>query len=392
MQILTVTAFLTYLNDTFKAIWDPQMVAVEGEVSGFRISQGQWVNFDLKDDGGLVSVFMVLAKLGQPLSDGMRVRLFGYPRVYPKYGKFSFQADRVELVGEGTLQKALALLRKKLADEGLFDPTRKRALPRFPSRIALIASTESAAYGDFVRIIHERWRGLEIDCYHVNVQGEKAPPQIVRAIEMANAGVYDAIVVTRGGGSLEELMSFNDERVVRAIFASKIPTLVGIGHERDLTLAEEAADVRGSTPTDCARRLVPDRAEVLFELARSEERIFGSFSEMIVTWSRRLDDVVMAADHWLELVRARFTTLAERVPENGARWLASLRERFESLERLMRSLDPKAVVLRGFAIVKTSAGKLVTSVAGLTPGMELGIQLKDGSVDAIVAPQEQTLF
>ncbi len=392
MQILTVTAFLSYLNETFKAIWDPTMVAVEGEVSGFRVSQNQWVNFDLKDDGGLVSVFMVLAKLGQPLQDGMRVRLYGCPRVYPKYGKFSFQAERVELVGEGTLQKALALLRKKLTDEGLFDPSRKRTLTRFPSKIALIASCESAAYGDFVRIINERWRGLEMDCYHVNVQGEKAAPQVVRAIEQANKDAYDAIVITRGGGSLEELMSFNDERVVRAIFASKIPTLVGIGHERDLTLAEEVADVRGSTPTDCARRLVPDRSEVLFELARAEERVFASFSDMILTWSRRLDDVVTAADHWLELVRARFDTLASRVQENGTRWRLSLRERFESLERLIRSLDPKAVVQRGFAIVKTAAGNIVTSVAGLTPGTALGIHLKDGSVDAIVGPKEQTLF
>ncbi|MFA6429561.1 MAG: exodeoxyribonuclease VII large subunit [Patescibacteria group bacterium] len=417
MQLMTVSEFITFLNETFKAIWDSSLVAIEGEVAEFKVSQGQWVNFNLKDDQSMVSAFMVYAKLGVPLQDGMRVRVFGYPRVYPKYGKFSFSVERIELVGEGSLRKALALLHQKLEAEGLFDPSRKRELPRFPKRIALVASRESAAYGDFIRILHERWRGLEVDVYHVLVQGESAPESIVRAIERANEkalplsegeveGVgarsrYDALVLTRGGGSLEELMAFNDERVVRAIHASRIPTLVGIGHERDLTFAEEAADVRGSTPTDCARRLVPDREDVLFEIAQQERAVEERLLRWMEEWSRRADHALDAAMRWAQTVSERFAHAHTRLDESVDRWLITWQDRLTSTERLLRSLDPSAVLRRGYAIVldqKTGAPR--TSVIGLAVGDALRVRLKDGVVDTRVtglggqesAPRQDSLL
>lgn len=387
MQVLSVTQFLTYVNETFKAIWDPQMVALEGEVTGFRISQGQWVNFDLKDETGLVPVFMVLAKLQTPLQDGMRVRLFGYPKVYPKYGKFSFQADRADLVGEGNLQQALALLKKKLEAEGIFEQTRKRSLPRFPLRIALIASRESAAYGDFIRILHERWRGLEIDLYHVHVQGEQAPSEIVQAIQEANArsgagdDPYDVLVLTRGGGSLEELMSFNDERVVRALFASSIPTLVGIGHERDITFAEEVADVRGSTPTDCARRLVPDRSDVLYEIATLQQGISDTLLAQIDRCNQSIVDTMTSVDRWVTQVSHRAGRLLEVVEVGCAHWFQRLVERTQSLERVLRSMDPHSILRRGYAIVKDSSGTVVTTVDKLEIGQLFQLEIRDGIVN-----------
>ncbi|MDO8617450.1 MAG: exodeoxyribonuclease VII large subunit [Candidatus Uhrbacteria bacterium] len=372
MQTMTVSAFLAYVNETFKAIWDSTEIAIEGEVSGFKISQGQWVSFDLKDADALLNVFLPIWKLQVPVQDGLRVRVFGLPRVYPKYGKFSFSAERIDLAGEGALQKALALTRQKLEQEGLFDPSRKRSLPRFPERIALIASRESAAYGDFIRIVNERWSGLEIDLYHVLVQGERAPEQIARAIQVANTPhpnpllrkerEHDVLILTRGGGSLEELMAFNDERVVRALYASKIPTLVGIGHERDLTLAEEVADVRGSTPTDCARRLVPDRNEILYELATLQERIADDLQEKLDYWSRQADETVSMVDRWLEMIVLRSS----------------------SLERLLRSFDPRAVVKRGYAIVSDADGHPISSIKLLSPGKKMDIQLRDGEVEGVV--------
>ncbi len=374
MQILTVTQFVAYLNDTFKAIWDSNEVAIEGEVSGFRVSQGQWVNFDLKDDDALVSCFMVLGKLRVPLEDGMRVRLFGYPRVYPKYGKFSFNVDRVELVGEGTLRKALAALRAKLEVEGLFDPTRKRTLPRFPSRIALIASRESAAYGDFVRIVHERWRGLEIDLYHVVVQGEKAPDSIMAALQAAHGEhqkhPYDAVVITRGGGSMEDLMAFNDEQLTRAIYASKIPTLVAIGHERDVSLAEEVADVRGSTPTDCARRLVPDRRDILQEIAMSETSIAETLERML--------------QEKREIIESALT--------GAGRWLEGFRLRVASLLRLVASFNPEGVLKRGFAIVTASDGSIISSVKQAKAGLHVGLRLRDGQTGAMIEGKQAKLM
>ncbi len=361
MQVMQVTEFLNYLNETFKAIWDPQEVAIEGEVSGYRLSQGQWASFDLKDTEALVNVFLPVWKLHVPVQDGMRVRVFGVPRVYPKYGKFSFNAERVELTGEGSLQKALALLRQRFETEGLFDPSRKRPLPAFPTRIALIASRESAAYGDFIRILNERWGGLEIDSYHVLVQGERAPESIVRAMKQAGEGSYDVIVMTRGGGSLEELMAFNDERVVRAIFASPIPTLVAIGHERDMMFAEEVADVRGSTPTDCARRLVPDRKDVLYALAMKQEQITNGVKNIMNIWETTVDDAIIHVQHWVE----------------------RLSDRCASLVRLVSSYDPRQVVKRGYAIVRTDQ-EIVTSINQIKAGAHLSIDVKDGKVESLV--------
>ncbi len=388
MHIMTVSAFIAYLNDTFKAIWDSQQVALEGEVTAYRCSQGQWINFDLKDEGGLVSVFMPAAKLNVPIQDGMRVRLYGWPRVYPKYGKFSFSAERVELVGEGAMQKALQLLRAKLEKEGLFDASRKRTLPRFPRRIALVASRESAAYGDFVRIVAERWGGLEIDLYHVLVQGDGAPPQIVAAIQTAQAlhdeRGYDALVLTRGGGSLEELMAFNDERVVRALFSSKIPTLVAIGHERDLSLAEEVADVRGSTPTDCARRLVPDRGDILYELATVQDSIHESLEAWIQDAYAMIEGVMLRTDHWLQQTQLRFDHLALAIEERFLRWPEKFRERLELLERLIKCHQPEAILKRGYAIVRNAKGEVQSSSLTLPPGEQVSIQLKDGKVNSLI--------
>ncbi len=387
MTIFSVAQFLAYVNDTFKAIWDPTQIALEGEVSGFRISQGQWVNFDIKDDEALVSVFMVLRNLTLPLQDGMRVRLYGYPRIYPKYGKFSFSADRVEIVGEGGLRKALELLRQKLQSEGLFETGRKRELPRFPKRIALIASRESAAYGDFIRILQERWSGLEIDLYHVLVQGKDAPDSLVEAIERANKKeehTYDVLIVTRGGGSLEELMAFNDERVVRTIFASKIPTLVGIGHERDITLAEEVADVRGSTPTDCARRLVPDRRDVLLELANLEETLTNRLQNLIQDHLIRIERAFVGARHWLQAVHGRLDMATARALEGAKRWHTILTDRVTTMERIIRSADPELILKRGYALVTNVEGQVKVRASDLHPGEPLSLRFADGKVNVEV--------
>ena len=392
---MTVTTFVQYLNETFRAIWDAQQVAVEGEVTGYRVSAGQWVNFDLKDDQALVNVFLPVAKCGIPIQDGMRLRVYGWPRLYPKYGKFSLNAERLELVGEGALQKALILLRQKLTAEGLFDVSRKRVLPRFPKRIALVASRESAAFGDFIRILNERWGGLEIDLYHVLVQGEQAPVQVVAAITRAQKehekNPYDALVLTRGGGSLEELMAFNDERVVRALFASKIPTLVGIGHERDLTFAEEVADVRGSTPTDCARRLVPDKIDVLYEIAQAEQRMLERFQAALLFYEQKIERVITSAEHWLNQLEVRLEHLTTLLDRGAITWLTRLEDRIATVTRLLESYNPRSVLERGYALVYDAEGRPCTDVARLQESERVTIELRTGKVNATIQkhPSEQ---
>lgn len=393
-MILSVTQFVAYLNETFKAIWDSTEVAIEGEVSGYRVSQGQWVNFDVKDDESLVSCFCVLAKMPMRLEDGMRVRLYGMPRVYPKYGKFSLSVDRVELVGEGALKKALAALRARLEAEGLFDSGRKRSLPRFPQKIALVASTESAAYGDFIRIVSERWGGLEIDAYHVLVQGEKAPASIVRAFEMIRekGGVYDAVVLTRGGGSFEELMAFNDERVVRALYACPVPTLVGIGHERDLSLAEEVADVRGSTPTDCARRLVPDRRDVLYELASMHEGMIIALERRLETMRYQQTRLQTAIERWNERSRSLLQERAERLSRVAELWIRGVREGLERCSLLLEAVNPERVLQRGYALILDPVtGAPLTRVESLKGKAAIQVRLQDGAVHATLGTSIEQL-
>jgi len=390
MRVLRVSEFVEVVNGILRETLSGEVFAVEGEVSGYRVSQGQWVSFDLKDDTSLVNVFMPVWQLSVPIEDGIRVRVFGMPRVYPKYGKFSLSAERIELAGEGALRKALALLRQRLEKEGMFDPSRKRALPRFPQRIALIASKESAAYGDFIRVLNERWGGIHVDLYHVLVQGERAPKEIVEAIETANLSLgYDALVLTRGGGSLEELMAFNDERVVRAIRASKIPTLVAIGHERDITFAEEAADVRGSTPTDCARRLVPDRRDVQYELSTLEESIEAAFLLRLERIASVIERSLSAPSAWLATRAAELDFFSTRCSTAVGQWLSTMSDRLQSDVRLLQSLDPTRVLSRGYAIVRGVDGKAVVSVNVLHSGDDVTIRLEDGEKGARITGKKQ---
>jgi exodeoxyribonuclease VII large subunit len=245
---------------------------------------------------------------------------------------------------------------------------------------------------------------LEIDLFHVLVQGERAPQEIVNAIEMANSvpsersfdsgrqtssaqddgKMYDALVMTRGGGSLEELMAFNDERVVRAIHGSRIPTLVGIGHERDLTLAEEAADVRGSTPTDCARRLVPDRRDVLFELANSVQTIESALRLGLDERQSILDRVFTAPAMWIAGRQADLVAASSGISDKVDAWLKDLAGELVNQSRLLQSLDPKGVLKRGYAILKDSRGKSLVSVAQLKVGQEVAVVLRDGEAGATV--------
>jgi len=388
MRVLSVSQFLDLVNETLKALSEYEVFGVEGEVSGYRVSQGQWVSFDLKDDESLVNVFMPIWKLKVPVEDGMKVRVTGMARIYQKYGKFSLSAEQVELVGEGALRKALAALRARLEKEGLFDVTRKRTIPRIPHRIALIASRESAAYGDFCRITKERWPLLEIDLYHVVVQGEKAPADVISALASAQHKTkdraYDAIVITRGGGSFEELMAFNDEALVRAIHASKIPTVVAIGHERDITLAEEVADIRGSTPTDAARRLVPDQRDVEYEIAAMIGRVSESVEREIQAKRALMDRMFHVSARWLERYAVALERYRTSITDGLDRMMKSFSERVIGTTRLLKSLDPKAVLGRGYAFVRSTSGGVIGSVEGLSRGQSVEVQFKDGIAAASI--------
>jgi len=335
-------------------------VAIEGELSDFRVSKGKWVYFNLKDDAASVKFFGSVYILPGPLEDGMRLKVVARPQLHPLYG-FSLTVQSIALSGEGTIKKAFDLLYSKLQGEGLFEPERKRTLPYPPSRIGLITSGESAAYADFIKIMNERWGGVEIVLANTQVQGEPAVGQIVRAIEWFNiqADLPEVLVITRGGGSLDDLAVFNTEQITRAIAASRIPTLVAIGHEVDVSLAELAADQRASTPSNAAQLLVPDKKHELFNLAEQKKILTIVTEEYISSLKQHLADVQA------ELNDSVTGTLTE------------LQRNLQEQKRLLALLNPRDALRRGYAVVRADQ-KLVRSVKNLKKGQKIAVEFVDG--------------
>lgn len=388
---LSVSQAVDVINDALFRVAGPDLV-VEGEVSEYSVSQGKWIRFTLKDleGGAILKCFLTIYQLQVDIKDGDRIIVHATPKIYPKYGQFTLNINSIELAGEGDLKAALERLRKQLESEGLFDDGRKRELPTAPQRIGIITSRDAAAYTDFLRILGNRWGGVEVELAHVNVQGEKAVGQICGALkyfnELEEADRPDVLVLTRGGGGLEDLMAFNAEAVVRGVFSSKVPIVVGIGHERDESLAELAADVRASTPSNAAERIVPDREafisgidmtlrrmsdrvdETLREHTYNVERSVTTMTHGITRFSFELDRVIVSVGHAGEM-------LAHRVD--------SYKSKVDSCARLIREMNPERVLERGYSIVR-SAGHIVKNATTLDKGTKLQVQFAKGNVEAEV--------
>lgn len=361
---LSVSDFVALLNQTLEYAY-PNVVII-GELANFRVSKNKWVYFDLKDEGASVKFFGSVYNLPGPLEDGLLLKVRGQPRLHPLYG-FSVNVSSIQPAGEGSIKRAAALLRAKLAAEGLFDEARKRGLPYPPAHIGLITSKQSAAYADFIKILDARWQGVVVELVDVQVQGEAAPEQITAALERFNteAEPPETIVIIRGGGSAEDLAAFNTEPVARAVAASRVPTLVAIGHETDLSLAELAADRRASTPSNAAELLVPDRRQVLAELA-----------------SYRLQ-LARQAQNRVAMARSLLQQQALALTQQLAGLLRSAQTEVKSQAQLLAALNPEAVLRRGYAIVRQN-GRAVRSAKVLSAGGIVDVQISDGGFTATV--------
>jgi len=383
-QVISVTEFLNIINETLKFAY-PQVV-VEGEVSGFNVNRGKFVFFDLKDQESTLSCFMMVHQLKLPIEDGMKVRVTGYPKVFNRSSKFSMTVQGVEIAGEGQLRRALELLKKKLEGEGLFDPARKRSLPKFPARIGLITSGASAAYADFMKILNARWSGVEVTLADVAVQGNLAPDQIVGALQYFNElrEPPDTLVLIRGGGSLEDLIAFSTEPVARAVAASRTPIIVGVGHEVDFSLADYAADVRAATPTDAARLVVPDRREVAAHIEHLVSRGESLMRAATTDRRSRIDRSLARFEAYLRLPLERVQHLERSLETFERVMLTDRRHRFVTLVRVLNSYNPQAVLSRGYAIVRHEGGILRDPAAART-GETVDVQLAKGSLRANVS-------
>jgi exodeoxyribonuclease VII large subunit len=362
--VLSPAEFISSLNQTLAFAYP--VVAIEGELSNFKVAKNRWVYFDLKDEEASVRFFGTIYSLPGPLEDGMMVRVIGSPRMHPRFG-FSVNFESILPVGEGALKKASALLFKKLEGEGLFAMERKRALPYIPQTIGLITANGSAAAADFNKILNERWGGIEILFADVYVQGDQAPLQIVGAIEHFNqlSEVPEILVITRGGGSAEDLSAFNDERLVRAVASSRIPTLVAVGHEVDTSLAELAADHRASTPSNAAQILVPDK--------KHEQAVLKNTKS----------NLKQALDSVYKFLMQNLITDQEYLKTHINNLFSVQKERLNASRRVAKLYDPKAALSRGYALVGIN-GKHVKSVGAVKIKDHLNIQLVDGTIKAEV--------
>lgn len=359
----TVSQFLDVVNQELE--YSMPSILVEGEVSDYGTSQGKWVFFSLKDEESSLNCFIPLFKLRTPLEDGMKIVARGRPKL-TKWGRFSFTVNQIMPVGEGSIKKSYELLKRKLEKEGLFDPAKKREIPEDLQKIGVISSTGAAGYADFCKIINARWGGFDIKVCHTQVQGLVAPEQIIRALRYLNErGEVDIIAIIRGGGSADDLACFNDEGLAREIAASRIPVITGIGHEVDESLADLVADVRASTPSNCAEMLSSDRATKLREISesmsflrthllntieRTKETQLSRISTVNATLKSRLDTATLSLSEKIgnleRLISTKLSLASEKI--NGS-------------IKILESCNPDLVLKRGYAIIqgKISPGSVV---------------------------------
>ena len=354
LPIITPTDFISLVNDTLEYAYSSVMIT--GEVASFKVNQGKWVFFDIKDEESSISCFMSVWSLRQPLEDGMKVVVRGVPKL-TKWGKFSLTVNQVQPVGEGSLKKAFEMLKKKLAGEGLFDPIKKRPIPDDLSRIGVISSTQAAGYADFIKIINARWGGLEIQVAHTQVQGMDAPDQIIRALKYFNErGEVQMIALLRGGGSADDLSCFNDERLVREVAASKIPVICGIGHEVDESLCDLACDVRASTPSNAAELLTPNREDEKNKVMRIVRQMRQTMLQEIEYARNNNRDKIEKVGHGLitKYIEPTIATNLEKMKQLLQKIQGeydNLQHLFQMKQKLLEALNPEKVLRQGYAII-----------------------------------------
>lgn len=389
---------------------------VRGEISGFSRAPSGHCYLSLKDADGqpaLIRCAMFRRTAGSldfTPADGQLVEVRGRMALYEPRGDLQFVIEAMQRAGDGALYERFLKLRAKLADEGLFDADRKRELPAFPRRIGVVTSLNAAALRDVLTALSRRVPNVEVVVYPSLVQGAEAPPALVAALEAAGRrDEVDVLILCRGGGSLEDLWAFNDERVVRAIAASPLPVVCGVGHETDITLADLAADLRAPTPTAAAELVAVSRQERLETLAafatlmkRSVDRVLDQQEQRLDLITARLarpSEGLRRQSHRLALLQqrmaaavARTTTglqhrermLADRLPRAAAALLALQHQRERAWRSRLEALDPARVLTRGYAWITDANGQPVTSAARLEAGQTIHAVLADGQATATV--------
>jgi len=390
---LTVSEITRYLRELFDSDEILREVWVQGEISNLSRSASGHIYFTLKDQSAALKCVIwkqTAWRMPLTLQNGMAIEAHGAISIYERDGQYQLYADAVRLTGEGALYQEFLRLKARLEAEGLFATERKKPLPELPAGIGVVTSATGAALQDILNTLRRRFPLVEVVLAPCAVQGEEAPGQIVNAIRSLNRteGV-DLILAARGGGSLEDLWAFNDARVVRAIAASPIPVITGVGHETDTTLADYAADLRAPTPTAAAVLATPDVADLaadlrllgrrLAEAAAGDLQIRRATQTMLTHRLGRLSPAIR-----LRTDRQQVDMLSLRLGRAAASQLQTRRAGQRALGARLAALNPQAVLARGYAILTTSAGQILRRAAEAAPGQHLTARLSAGALDLTV--------
>ena len=388
-MIFSVSEANNFIKALLEQVPQLQEIFVRGEISNYKLYPSGHHYFTLKDEGGAMRCVLFKGnalRLRFRPENGMKVVAFGRIGVFPRDGAYQLYVSELSPLGAGDLNLAFEQLKARLEREGLFDAAHKKPLPRYPKTIAIITSPAGAAVHDMIRILRARWPLTEVKLLGVRVQGAEAPQEIAAALRYANKyRVADLIITGRGGGSIEDLWAFNDERVARAIYASEIPVISAVGHEPDVTIADYVADARASTPSNAAELAVPDREEVLARLAVMERRMARVETDRLSALRERLDALsqkralrdpaAFLADKrlLLDYTQKSLASLAEKQ-------LGERRQRFAALCASLNAMSPLAVLSRGYAVARTESGAVLRSADEVAVGERIGVTLGQGSL------------
>lgn len=391
-SILSVTQLNTYVKMLLDSDEVLQYLWVRGEISNFKLHAASGhLYFSLKDADGCISCVMFRSSavgLAFRPQDGMKVLLRGRVSMFPRTGQYQMYAEEMQPDGLGTLYLAFEQLKRKLAEEGLFDPERKRPIPPYPQRIGIITSATGAAIHDMMTVTGRRYPAAQLVLYPCQVQGPEAPGQLTEAVKTFNRmGNVDVILIGRGGGSMEDLWAFNNETLARAVAASQIPVISAVGHESDYTICDFVADLRAATPSAAAELAVPDRGELMRGLETARIRMTRALDAQIADKRQSLSRIAQsrAMASPLNLIQDRrmnVAFLSERADRLAQAKLTAVRSAMAEFCAKLDALSPVAVLARGYTMVQDEKGQVVTSAKHLSAGDCITLRFEDGQKQA----------
>ena len=393
-EVLSITQINEYIRSVIDRDGLLAGVAVRGEISNYKMYPSGHHYFTLKDENSALKCVMFkgnAVRLRFRPENGMKIIAMGRISVYPRDGAYQLYCTAMAVDGIGDLHAAFEQLKAKLGAQGLFDPAHKKPLPQYPGTIGIITSSAGAAIHDMLRILNKRYPLTRVRLLPVRVQGAEAPGEIAAAIHYANYHqLADVLIVGRGGGSIEDLWAFNDERVAYAIYESRIPVISAVGHEPDVTISDYVADVRAATPSNAAELAVPDREALQQTMDGMSAAMAAALKRQMQSARRHLQvlsqsNCLQSPEAYLHLRADALQTSANRLAAAQSKLLHLHKQRFISHAAKLDAMSPLKVIARGYAIAQTADGALLQSVHQVKAGDTVTVSLRDGKVNTTVS-------